>query len=171
MQRGPKMKLTEWQGIRPRSGLLVEIRPGPVNFNANGKRENLARDTTEAFGEKLMKQCRARGIAEEEILWAKLERAQAANHRRSVIFSPGDTVFAWRQGIEKKRSAQRQGLNRGQWYGPGDVLGTEASVTEDNRQAGSVIWVVVNGRLWRCAPSQLLTAWIRARKSSAGAFG
>jgi len=80
--------------------------------NANDERENLARDTTEAFGEKLLKQCRARGIAEEEILRAKLERAQAAKHRRSVIFSPGDTVFAWRQGIEKKRSAQRQGLNR-----------------------------------------------------------
>jgi hypothetical protein len=60
--------------------------------SANDERENLARDATEAFGEKLMKQCRARGIAEEEILRAKLERAQAAKHRRSVMFLPGDSL-------------------------------------------------------------------------------
>ena len=103
----------------------------------------------------MLKQCKARGIAEEELLRARLERAQAAKHRKSVVFSPGDTVFAWRQGIEKKRTAQRQGLNRGQWYGPGVVLGTETSVAGTNLHAGSVVWVVVNGRLWRCAPSQL----------------
>ena len=122
--------------------------------DANEERENLARDTTAEFAEKLLKQSKARSIAEEELLKSKIDRAQAAKHRRSLRFAPGETVFAWRQGIDKKRTAQRLG-HKGQWYGPGVVLGTETSTATGDPQPGSVIWVVMNGKLWRCAPSQL----------------
>ena len=38
------------------------------------------------------------------------------------------------------------------------MLGTETRVTKDGPERGSIIWIVINGRLWRCAPSQLRRA-------------
>jgi hypothetical protein len=100
----------------------------------------------------------ARKICEEELLRARLERAQRAKHRKDVVYVPGDTVFAWRLG-KNLQGKHKAGVNKGQWFGPGTVLGTETKIREDgNREPASVIWIVMNGRLWRCAPQQLRRA-------------
>jgi hypothetical protein len=127
----------------------------------DGDTVNLGREGTEAFAKRMAIQARARAIAEEELLNERLLRAQKAKHRKDRIFCPGDTVFAWRYGMEKtKGQGQKRGtgLNKGAWYGPAVVLGTETTELDGERVPGSIIWVVVNGRLWRCAPQQLRRA-------------
>ena len=52
----------------------------------------------------------------------------------------------------------KTGVNKGQWYGPATVLGTETNEENGVRRPAAVIWVVVNNRLWRCAPQQLRKA-------------
>ena len=49
-------------------------------------------------------------------------------------------------------------MHKGAWLGPGVVLGTESKEHEGTIVPCSVIWIVINDRLWRCAPQQLRKA-------------
>ena len=112
-------------------------------------RVNIARDAQEQFAARLKTQIEARRICEEEMLKQRILRAQRAQTRTTELHIPGETVFAWLVGAQKK-----MGMQKGTWYGPGTVLGTETR----NGEPISIIWVVMNGRLWRCAPQQLRKA-------------
>ena len=71
---------------------------------------------------------------------------------------PGESVFAWRLG-KNIQGTTKTGVHKGQWLGPAKVLGTETKKNPDGTLApASVIWVIVKGRLWRCAPQQLRRA-------------
>ena len=49
----------------------------------------------------------------------------------------------------------KMGLSR--WYGPGRVLCAETRSSDDSesRKPGSIVWLIVAGRLKRCRPQQL----------------
>jgi hypothetical protein len=79
-------------------------------------------------------EAKARYIAEEELLRARIQKATRAKLRKHQVFKPGDVVFAWREGHEKKSK-----LTQGAWYGPSVVLGTEtATDAEGIPRPGSV---------------------------------
>ena len=118
---------------------------------------NIAREGSEEFAKRLKISANARKISEEELLRGRIERAQRAKHRKDIIFLPGDTVFAWRLG-KNVQGKNKTGVNKGQWYGPATVLGTETNEENGVRRPAAVVWVVVNNRLWRCAPQQLRKA-------------
>ena len=69
---------------------------------------NLSRDGHEAFQQKLLIQQKAIAIAEEELLKTRIARAEKAKHRKSNVFCPGDTVFAWRVGMEKRTRHRKE---------------------------------------------------------------
>ena len=119
---------------------------------------NLARDSNEAFQEHLRSQIAARKCFEEEILRQKIQRAQRAKHRKDVMFIPGELVFIWRLGTGKLAGTKKTGLHKGAWIGPGIVLGTESREHEGVVFPTAIVWVVINDRLWRCAPEQLRRA-------------
>ena len=116
---------------------------------------NISRDGSEAFQEKLRQQLTARRVFEEEILRQKIQRAQRAKHRKDHIFVPGELVFIWRMGVGKIKGTSKTGLHKGAWIGPGVILGTESKEVNGNIFPCSIIWVVINDRLWRCAPEQI----------------
>ena len=119
---------------------------------------NLARDSNEAYQEHLKMQISARKCFEEEILRQKIQRAQRAKHRKDTVFVPGDLVFIWRLGTGKLAGTKKTGLHKGAWIGPGIVLGTESREHDGVMFPSAVVWVVVNDRLWRCAPEQVRRA-------------
>ena len=119
---------------------------------------NLSRDGNEAFQERLKLQILARKCFEEEILRQKIQRAQRAKHRKDVVFIPGELVFIWRLGTGKLAGTKKTGLHKGAWIGPGIVLGTESREHEGVVFPTAVVWVVINDRLWRCAPEQIRRA-------------
>ena len=96
------------------------------------------------------------------MLRQRIDRAVKAKHRVSTTYCPGDTVLAWRLGNSKLSGTKKTGIHHGAWYGPATVLGTETRINEEGqREPSSIVWVVVNGRLWRCAPQQLRKATTR----------
>jgi len=124
-------------------------------FEEQGETTNLARDSSESFLKKLSLQQAARSVFEQEILRQKIQRAQRAKHRKDLVFCPGDSVFIWRQGTHKLKGSFKTGIHKGAWFGPGMVLGTESKVHEGTVIPSAVVWVVINDRLWRCAPEQI----------------
>ena len=106
----------------------------------------------------------------------RLARARNVVSREENEYLPGDLVYAWRQGDRMRNNDKRSRLPRkrgvgpmsGQWYGPAVVLGTENVPQNqyDSPQPDCVVWVVINGRLWRCAPSQLRRASERERHAA-----
>jgi hypothetical protein len=124
-------------------------------FEEQGDTTNLARDSSESFLKKLSLQQAARSVFEQEILRQKIQRAQRAKHRKDLVFCPGDSVFIWRQGTHKLKGSFKTGIHKGAWFVPGMVLGTESKVHEGTVLPSAVVWVVINDRLWRCAPEQI----------------
>ena len=124
-------------------------------FDPDPNSVNLSRDAAEEFQKKLQRQQTARAVFEQEILRAKIQRAQRAKHRKDLVFCPGDSVFTWRQGTHKLQGSCKTGIHKGAWYGPGMVLGTESEQFEGTVVPSAVVWVVINDRLWRCAPEQI----------------
>ena len=124
---------------------------------------NIPRDGSEAFQKRMAQQVTARRVFEEETLRRKIQQAQRAKHRKDIVFIPGDLVFIWRMGVGKLKGTSKTGVNKGAWIGPGVVLGTESRQTGDRVIPCSVIWVVVNDRLWRCAPEQVRRSSERER--------
>ena len=56
----------------------------------------------------------------------------------------------------------RMGVQRASWLGPGMVLATETRVEETgHRRPASIVWVVLNGRLYRCSPQQVRRCSLR----------
>ena len=119
---------------------------------------NLARDGHESFAQKVQIQIEARKIYEEVNLQNKILRAKRAQKRKDDVFTPGDLVYVWRLGTGKLAGSKSTGIHRGAWFGPSRVLGTETTIAEGVAVPSSVIWVVVNDRLWRCAAQQIRRA-------------
>ena len=121
-----------------------------------GKDEvNLARDSSEAFNERMTLERKARKLYEEQLLNDRLTRAKRAQNRPDKVLTPGESVFAWRQGTHKLAGSRKTGIHQGAWFGPATVLGTESKVHEGTVVPSAIVWVIVNDRLWRCAPQQL----------------
>jgi hypothetical protein len=117
---------------------------------------SLSRDASDQFAEKQRLQIAARNIYETEVLNQKLLRAQRAQSRKDKNFCPGEIVYVWRQGVGKLAGTSKTGLHRGQWFGPGTILGTETRLTEKGTaESGSILWVIINDRLWRCSAPQV----------------
>ena len=129
------------------------------------ERPPLSKVAGQEFQQGLDRQRKAEDIMRKAISQKELTHAKNAKYRRGQVFKPGDLVFAWRQA-RRDRAADRRshpsknsvGVNSGQWYGPGTILGTETITIRDTKMPGSIVWVIMNGRLWRCAPSQLRPA-------------
>ena len=117
---------------------------------------NLSRDSSDQFAEKQRIQIAARNTYEKEVLHQKVIRAQKAQSRKDKNFCPGEIVYVWRLGVGKLAGTKKTGLHRGQWFGPGTILGTETRMNEDGTtEPGSIIWVIINDRLWRCSAPQI----------------
>jgi hypothetical protein len=117
---------------------------------------NLSRDASEQFAAKQRLQLKARSTYETEVLNQKLLRAQRAQKRKDRHFVPGETVYIWRLGVGKISGTSKTGLHRGQWIGPGSILGTETRMNEDGTtEPGNVIWAIIHDRLWRCSAPQI----------------
>ena len=119
---------------------------------------NISRDTTDSFRKRLELEIEAKRIYEKHQLNEKMLRAQRAKHRKDLVFSPGDVVYAWRVGVNKVQGSKKTKLHQGAWFGPAVVLGTESRTDGDTVIPCAVIWIVINDRLWRCAPQQLRRA-------------
>jgi hypothetical protein len=89
---------------------------------------SLSRNASDQFAELQRLRIKARNIYETEILHQRLLRAQRAQTRKDKNFVPGETVYVWRQGLSKLAGTSKTGLHRGQWFGPGHVLGTETHI-------------------------------------------
>lgn len=116
---------------------------------------NMSRDTSEQFSQRMQTEITARKLYEEQKLTDRLQRALRAKHRKDHVFIPGEIVFAWREGTHKLSGAKKTGIKEGAWFGPATVLGTESKIHEGVALPGSIVWIVINDRLWRCAPQQL----------------
>ena len=121
----------------------------------------LAKLSNETFLKGLERQVKAKEILLRKINQRIITLAKNAAARKEHKFFPGEVVYAWRQG-KRKDSKHRPhtskggiGPRSGQWYGPAVVLGTETTVNKSGPRRENIVWVFINGRLWRCAPSQL----------------
>ena len=129
------------------------------------ERPPMSKVANEEFRQGLARQKKAEEIMRKANSQKELTHAKNAKYRKGQVFRPGDLVFAWRQARRDRKTDKRGhpskssvGVNSGQWYGPGTILGTETVTIRDTKMPGSVVWVIMNGRLWRCAPSQLRSA-------------
>jgi hypothetical protein len=89
---------------------------------------------------------------------AQIERAKKARSRSQVVFRPGEAVMVWRRGTGTTRREGRgssDGPWAGQWKGVGRVLAQQSKQLKDENRPRPVIWVVIGGRLLRCAPEHL----------------
>ena len=124
-------------------------------------RVNIARDSHEAFAKRMLEQISARKIWEEEDLKKKLQRAARARQRQDKVFVPGEVVYAWRLGTSKVVGTKKTGIHKGAWYGPATILGTETRIENGVATPGSIVWIIISDRVWRCAPQQLRRASAR----------
>ena len=116
---------------------------------------HLSRDASLTFQHKLELQAKARAIYEKEQLNQRFLRAARVQQRKDRNFSPGELVYVWRLG-GKLSGTKKTGLHNGAWYGPATILGTESKISDAGLvEPGSVIWVVMNDRLWRCSAQQI----------------
>ena len=113
---------------------------------------NLAKAEDPDFKKILEKQAKANYIYEQHYLKERFQKAARIAHRKQTIFNPGDCVFAWRKGGKRKKQGNK---DKGRWYGMAIVLGTQTAVVDNTRKPVSIIWIVIGGRLWRCAPQHL----------------
>ena len=136
-------------------------------YDEEADKIKLGRDTHTIFQDKLKLQAKARATYEQEQLNQKFLRAARVQNRKDNVFVPGEIVYAWRLG-GKLAGTKKTGLHRGAWYGPATILGTETKVSAEGvSEPGSVVWVVINDRLWRCSvPDQ---TGIRTRTRAAHA--
>ena len=95
---------------------------------------------------------------------SRIERAQNRRTRSFQHWPSGARVCYWRADVPRVGSLPtiRQGstalLNKhkGAWLGPAAVLAQEKDRSqEQHEEAHGTVWIVVQGRLMRCAPEHL----------------
>jgi len=98
---------------------------------------------------------------------AQIQRAERARNRVLQKFNPGDPVMVWRRGkgtTRREGQGSGEGPWSGQWRGVGRVLAQQTKVgVNGSRTPKSIVWVVIAGRLLRCAPEHLRPASRRER--------
>ena len=119
--------------------------------------------TNPAFLRTLEIREKAKGIISEKILKNQILRARHTRGQPPTNYTPGMLVCVWRTGHlghGTKRSKRRgPGIDKGRWYGPGTVLGTQTHLDRTSTALPArKVWVVMGNRLWRCATEQLRTA-------------
>ena len=93
---------------------------------------------------------------------SQINKASKARARTQQNFEPGQAVYIWRRSTGTTRREGRgssEGPWTGQWRGIGRVL--QQQTTGDRKKP--IIWVVIAGRLYRCAPEHLRLASNRER--------
>ena len=119
----------------------------------------LPRNTNEKFQENLKKRTVARQVVTEKIMKNQILRAKQAKSYPPQIFAPGMLVCVWRKGRPGSKKSRGPGIDKGQWYGPGTVLGSQTRREDGGTPLESKkVWVVMGSKLWRCAPEQLRNA-------------
>ena len=126
-------------------------------------------------GSSVMQNLRLRVKAQQSFLQAQahelISRASNSKTRKEQIFLPGDLVYFKRI----KPPAQSQALMRmpfklWRWYGPARVLASETRTDSfgTQRKPSNIVWIVSQGRLKRCSPSQLRHASAREKVIAEG---
>ena len=122
--------------------------------------------TEGALGSDLRANLQLRVMAEEQYRRSqaamKISRAMNSQTRPHQVFLPGDLVYYRRFKTPMSQGPSHAGLDQpkmglSRWYGPGRVLCTETRSSDDSaaRKPGSIVWLIVAGRLKRCSPQQL----------------
>ena len=120
-------------------------------FDEEEEEINTSQDSTPDFVAMLILQQKARALAEDTLLRTRVARAKHARTRRDRFFLPGDREAIWRAVKHSQMGAQRA-----TWLGPGTVLATETRAERDGtRRPASIVWIILNGRLYRCSPQQV----------------
>ena len=155
-------RLLKHGGYTP-SQLLFGHQPAPIEGEAFDD-EQQHRSVTVSMAERLARQQSAMKAWLQAEAESRVERAQ--NRRTRVVHHwPSGTRFCnWRAGVPSMGSLPtiRQGstaiLNKhkGAWLGPVTVLAQEMGRSqEQHEEAHGTVWIVVQGRLLRCAPEHL----------------
>jgi hypothetical protein len=109
---------------------------------------------TGSFREGLERQARAHDLYLKSALETRMAKIRRMRNRRQHVYKPGELVCAWRRGKGAKR---RPGM-MGKWHGPGEVLGTRTKIQEGQRLPAAQVFIIMNGKIWCCSPSQLRPA-------------
>ena len=137
--------------------------PAPIEGEAfDDEQQN--RSITVSMAERLERQQSAMKAWLRAEAQSRVERAQ--NRRTRVVqhLPSGTRVCYWRADVPSRGSLPtiRQGstaiLNEheGAWLGPATVLAQEMGRSQEQHEEGhGTVWIVVQGRLLRCAPEHL----------------
>ena len=143
--------------------LLFGHEPAPIEGEAFDDEER-NRSITVSMAERLARQQSAMKAWLQAEAASRVERAQ--NRRTRVVqhWPSGTRVCCWRADVPSMGSLNtiRQGstaiLNKhkGAWLGPATVLAQEMGRSQkQHEEAHGTVWIVVQGRLLRCAPEHL----------------
>ena len=126
--------------------------------------EQQGRSITDSMAERLTRQQSAMKAWLQAEAESRGERAQNRRTQAVLRWRSGTRVCYWRADVPGMGSLPtiRQGstaiLNKhkGAWVGPATVLSQEMSRSQEgHEEAHGTVWIVVQGRLLRCAPEHL----------------
>ena len=95
---------------------------------------------------------------------SQIDKAKRARSRTQTVFQPGQAVMVWRRGTGTTRREGRgssDGPWAGQWKGVGRMLAQQSKIVNGEKKPKPIYWVVIGGRLLRCAPEHLRLASTR----------
>ena len=140
---------TLWYGERPKDLIGDVLLDNPDHATLSG-------ELSDAYQKRQLEMSIASNKATFDALGSeKLRRAALARSRKFEVFQSGQWVYYWR----KKKGSH---IKPGRWYGPAMVLKHEVksdvSSTDGSNRPGSCVWLVVQGRLLKCATEQVRPA-------------
>ena len=155
-------RLLKHGGYTP-SQLLFGHEPAPTEGEAFDD-EQQSRSITVSMAERLARQQSAMKAWLQAEAESRVERAQ--NRRTRVVqhWTPRTRVCYWRGDVPRtgslptirKGSTAILNKHKGAWLGPATVLAQEMSRSqEQHEKVHGAVWIVVQGRLLRCAPEHL----------------
>ena len=143
--------------------LLFGHEPTPIEGETLDD-EQQGRSITESMAERMARQQSAMKAWLQAEAESRVKRAQNRRTRTSLHWPSGTRVCYWRADVPSVGSLPtiRQGstalLNKhkGAWLGPATVLAQDKGLRqEQHAEAHGTVWIVVHGRLMRCAPEHL----------------
>ena len=143
--------------------LLFGHEPAPIEGETLDD-EQQGRSITESMAERLARQQSAMKAWLQAEAESRVERAQNRRTRTFLHWPSGTRVCYWRADVPSVGSLPtiRQGStalsnkHKGAWLGPATVLAQEKGRSqEQHEEAHGTAWIVVQGRLMRCAPEHL----------------
>ena len=143
--------------------LLFGHEPAPIEGETLDD-EQQGRSITESMVERLARQQSAMKAWLQAEAESRVERAQNRRTRTFLHWPSGTRVCYWRADVPSMGSLPtiRQGStavlhkHKAAWLGPATVLAQEKGRRqEQHEEAHGTVWIVVQGRLMRCAPEHL----------------